>query len=352
RLDELRNDITRETPACFEPTIDYVVTKVPRFAFEKFPDADATLTTQMKSVGETMAIGRTFKESLQKALRGLETGHFGLGCDRNDRWGTSRQPDLNEISGKLATPSADRIWFIRYALKAGMTVEDIHQRSYIDRWFLNHIREIVEMEDRLRACPNLEAATASNGRLPLLLEAKQYGFPARQLAHLWHTTETDVRAVRQSHGIEATFKLVDTCAAEFEAFTPYYYSAYETPIKQLATDERRLTHIKSDPAIGVNLCSSVANLEDETRPPKDKDCIMILGGGPNRIGQGIEFDYCCCQAAFALREAGFDTIMVNSNPETVSTDYDTSDMLFFEPLTTEAVLNSADRLHAKALIVQ
>src|SRR5262249_43501494 len=161
RLDELRNDITRETPACFEPTIDYVVTKIPRFAFEKFPDADPTLTTQMKSVVETMAIGRTFKESLQKALRGLETGHFGLGCDRADRWGTPRQPDLNEISAKLATPTADRIWFIRYALKAGLSVEEIHQRSLIDRWFLDNIREIVAMEDRLRACPGLEAAVNS-----------------------------------------------------------------------------------------------------------------------------------------------------------------------------------------------
>src|SRR5262249_19888312 len=255
---------------------------------------------------ETMAIGRTFKESLQKALRGLETGHFGLGCDRNDRWGTSRQPDLNEISGKLATPSADRIWFIRYALKAGMTVEDIHQRSYIDLWFLNQTSEIVEMEDRLRACPNLEAATASNGRLPLLLEAKQYGFSDRQLAHLWHTTETDVRAVRQSHGIEATFKLVDTCAAAFEAFTPYYYSAYETPIRVLKSEIRNPKSEWSDSDFGFR----ISDLEDETRPPKDKDCIMILGGGPNRIGQGIEFDYCCCQAAFALREAGFDTIMV------------------------------------------
>jgi carbamoyl-phosphate synthase large subunit len=348
RLDELRNDITRETPACFEPTIDYVVTKVPRWAFEKFPDADPTLTTQMKSVGETMAIGRTFKESLQKALRSLETGRFGLGCDRIDRWGTARQPDLNEISGKLATPTADRVWFIRYALKAGLSVEEIYQRSMIDHWFLHNIREIVEMEDRLRACPGLEAAAQVDGGIPLLLEAKQFGFSDRQLAHVWRTTESEVRAVRRTHGIEATFKLVDTCAAEFEAFTPYYYSSYEAPIRSVKSEIRSPKSETVDSDFGFR----ISDLEDETRPPKDKDCIMILGGGPNRIGQGIEFDYCCCQAAFALREAGFDTIMVNSNPETVSTDYDTSDHLFFEPLTAEDVLNICDRMKPKGLIVQ
>src|SRR5438132_5053810 len=183
RLDELQNDITRETRACFEPTIDYVVTKVPRWAFEKFPDADATLTTQMKSVGETMAIGRTFKESLQKALRGLETGSFGLGCDRTDRWGTGQQPSIDEIVGKLATPSAERIWYLRYALKAGIAVEEIYQRTKIDRWFLHNLRELVEMEDRLRACPGLNVADASS-----LLAAKQHGFSDQQLAHIWHTT--------------------------------------------------------------------------------------------------------------------------------------------------------------------
>jgi carbamoyl-phosphate synthase large subunit len=348
RLDELKNDITRETPACFEPTIDYVVTKMPRWAFEKFPEADPTLTTQMKSVGETMAIGRTFKESLQKALRGLETGRFGLGCDRIDRWGTPRQPGLDEIMGRLATPTSERIWHIRYALKAGLSVEDIYQRSRIDRWFLHNIREIVEMEDRLRACPGLKAAASDGGTL--LLEAKQHGFADRQLAHLWKTSEAEVRRFRLAHGIEAGFKLVDTCAAEFEAFTPYYYSTYESPV----------TVVKSEiqnPKSETNPHNSdfgfrISDLEDETRPPADKDCIMILGGGPNRIGQGIEFDYCCCQAAFALREAGFDTIMVNSNPETVSTDYDTSDHLFFEPLTAEDVLNIRDRMRPKGVIVQ
>src|SRR5437762_5750289 len=221
-LDELRNDITRETPACFEPTIDYVVTKVPRFNFEKFPEAKPELTTQMKSVGETMAIGRTFKESLQKALRGLETGRFGLGCDRVDRWGTPTQPGLDEISAKLATPNHERLWFVRYALKAGLSVDDVYQRTKIDRWFLHNIREIIAMEDRLRTCPGLDAADTS-----LLLEAKQYGFSDRQLAHLWRTTESEVRRVRKGRGVEAIYKLVDTCAAEFEAFTPYYYSTYE-----------------------------------------------------------------------------------------------------------------------------
>jgi carbamoyl-phosphate synthase large subunit len=352
RLDELRNDITRETPACFEPTIDYVVTKVPRWAFEKFPDADPTLTTQMKSVGETMAIGRTFKESLQKALRGLETGRFGLGCDRIDRWGTPRQPGLDEIMGRLATPTSERIWHIRYALRAGLSVEDIHQRSHIDRWFLHNIREIVEMEDRLRACPSLDAAATPEGGMSLLLEAKQHGFSDRQLAHLWKTSEAEVRRFRQAHGVEASFKLVDTCAAEFEAFTPYYYSTYESPVS-LVSGGVVSGEWSEGPTHHSPLTTHNAPLtEDETRRPKDKDCIMILGGGPNRIGQGIEFDYCCCQAAFALREAGFDTIMVNSNPETVSTDYDTSDHLFFEPLTAEDVLNIRDRMRPAGLIVQ
>src|SRR5471032_3025161 len=224
RLDELRNDITRETPACFEPTIDYVVTKIPRWAFEKFPDADPTLTTQMKSVGETMAIGRTFKESLQKALRGLETGRFGLGCDQKDRWGTPNQPSEEEVIKSLATPNVDRIWHVRYAYKLGMTTEEIHARTNIDPWFLNNIREIIAVEDKLRACASLETASDE-----LLWEAKQHGFSDRQLATLWHTDDMLVREHRKSRGIEAVFKLVDTCAAEFEAYTPYYYSTYERP---------------------------------------------------------------------------------------------------------------------------
>ncbi|OAI40124.1 carbamoyl phosphate synthase large subunit, partial [Planctomycetaceae bacterium SCGC AG-212-D15] len=340
RLDELRNDITKETPACFEPTIDYVVTKVPRWTFEKFPEADPTLTTQMKSVGETMAIGRTFKESLQKALRGLETGRFGLGCDRHDRWGTANQPSMDEIIAKLATPNAERVWYIRLAMKAGLSVDDIHRRTRIDPWFLHNIREIVDMEERLRGCPDVDSASAD-----LMLEAKQMGFSDRQLATLWHTYEREVRRVRKEKGVEPVFKLVDTCAAEFEAYTPYYYSTYEAGAAHVVqAGERqgdRETRRQGDLAY-----------EDETRPLGEKQRIMILGGGPNRIGQGIEFDYCCCQAAFALRQAGYETIMVNSNPETVSTDYDTSDHLFFEPLTTEDVLNICDRMKPSGLIVQ
>jgi len=348
RLDELKNDITRETPACFEPTIDYVVTKVPRFNFEKFPDADPTLTTQMKSVGETMAIGRTFKESLQKALRGLETGRFGLGCDRNDHWGTPQQPPMEEIRAKLATPNAERIWYIRYAFKAGLTLEDIHQRTRIDPWFLHNLRDIIELEDELRDVPAPTVRGAFAGELPadaaaafqqLLLRAKQHGFSDMQLATIWHVTQFEVRRLRKACRVEPVYKVVDTCAAEFEAFTPYYYSTYEAPVA--VVDEH-----------GTRTDDHLRAPEDETKPPSGKERIMILGGGPNRIGQGIEFDYCCCQAAFALRQAGFETIMVNSNPETVSTDYDTSDHLFFEPLTAEDVLNICDRMQPKGLIVQ
>ncbi len=316
RLHELPNDITRETRACFEPTIDYVVTKIPRFAFEKFPEADATLTTQMKSVGETMAIGRTFKESFQKALRGLEVGSFGFGCDGKDLWGTPQQPSEEEIRAKLATPNAERVWYLRYALKSGMSVDQIYELTHIDPWFLDNLAELVEMEDRLRAAGSLDAVDDAQ-----LREAKQFGFSDRQLATLFCTTEQEVRAERKRRGVVATFKAVDTCAAEFEAYTPYYYSTYEE--------------------------------EDET-PAKQpgRRRIMILGGGPNRIGQGIEFDYCCCHASFALREMGIESVMVNSNPETVSTDYDTSDLLFFEPLTAEDVMNIYDRLQPDGVIVQ
>lgn len=325
-LDELKNDITRETPACFEPTIDYVVTKVPRFNFEKFPEADATLTTQMKSVGETMAIGRTFKESLQKALRGLEVSRFGIGCDRNDLWGTDLQPSMDDIGRKLATPNSERIWYVRYAFKAGLSIEDVHRRSKIDPWFLQQIMDLVMLEEKLKQCPSLEAATPD-----LILEAKQNGFIDRQLSNLWNTTENAIRAKRKQLGIEAVFKSVDTCAAEFEAFTPYYYSTYE----------------RRPYAIGGSELS-----ENEIRPFTGKKRVIILGGGPNRIGQGIEFDYCCVQAVKALRAHGYETIMVNSNPETVSTDYDTSDHLFFEPLTVEDVLNIVDVVQPFGVIVQ
>lgn len=332
RLDELKNDITRETPACFEPTIDYVVTKIPRWNFEKFPDADPTLTTQMKSVGETMAIGRTFKESFQKALRGLETGRFGLGCDRYDKWGTERMPNREAINKGLSTPNEDRPWFIRYALKSGMSIAEVHERTQrIDPWFLHQIQEILDVEEKIRQIPDL--ATAQKQDASFWLEVKQHGFSDRQLSWIWRCSDLEVRKTRIEKGVEASFKLVDTCAAEFEAFTPYYYSSYEAPIEQLGEE------------------STIA-LDDETRPQEGKDRIMILGGGPNRIGQGIEFDYCCCQAAFALHNAGYETIMVNSNPETVSTDYDTSDHLFFEPLTVEDVLNICDRMKPKGVIVQ
>ena len=347
RLDELRNDITRETPACFEPTIDYVVTKVPRWAFEKFPDADPTLTTQMKSVGETMAIGRTFKESLQKALRGLETGRFGLGCDRADLWGTPRQPSPEEIVAKLATPTAERIWFIRYAFKAGLSIDEVYGHTRIDRWFLNNLYEIIALEDRLRAAaPAHRPGALEEVPTELLLQAKQYGFSDMQLGTLWNATQFEIRRLRLARGVVASYKLVDTCAAEFEAYTPYYYSTYESPSKS------EIRNPKSENEGSGSDFGFSSETEDETRPPSGKDRIMILGGGPNRIGQGIEFDYCCCQAAFALREMGYETIMVNSNPETVSTDYDTSDHLFFEPLTTEDVLNICDRMQPKGLIVQ
>ena len=316
RLDEIHNDITRETLACFEPTIDYVVTKIPRWTFEKFPDADATLTVQMKSVGETMAIGRTFKESLQKALRGLEIGHFGLGGGKKDLWGTIAQPSIDEIEQKLATPNCDRIFYVRYALKAGLSVADIHRLSDIDPWFLDQISQLCETEVEIRKISRLQDANVD-----FLRQIKRQGYSDKQLSFWWDASETDVRKYRKGLGVAAVFKSVDTCAAEFEAYTPYYYSTYED--------------------------------EDEApRPRSDKRRIMILGGGPNRIGQGIEFDYCCCQASYALRELGIETIMVNSNPETVSTDYDTSDLLFFEPLTTEDVLNICDRLQPEGVIVQ
>ncbi|MEE2684777.1 MAG: carbamoyl-phosphate synthase large subunit [Planctomycetota bacterium] len=316
RLHELPNDITRETMACFEPTIDYVVTKVPRFAFEKFPEADATLTTQMKSVGETMAIGRTFKESFQKALRGLEVGSFGFGCDSKDEWNTESQPTEDEIRARLATPGDQRVWYLRYAIKSGFSMDEIYSLTGIDPWFLDQLAEIVELEDQLAAIGQLDGVDDV-----LLRKAKQCGFSDRQLATLLGSNEIEVRAWRKQLGVVATFKSVDTCAAEFEAYTPYFYSTYEQ--------------------------------EDET-PPREagKKRVIILGGGPNRIGQGIEFDYCCCHASFALREMGIESVMVNSNPETVSTDYDTSDMLFFEPLTSEDVLNICDRLEPDGVIVQ
>lgn len=321
RLHELPNDITRETTACFEPSIDYVVTKIPRFAFEKFPEASSLLTTQMKSVGETMAIGSTFKESFQKALRGLEVGAFGFGSDSKDLWGTDQQPDEDEIRAQLQQAGPERVWHLRYAFKSGMSVDDVFQLTGIDPWFLDNLHEIVETEERLRAAAKTSGSALAELDVTLLRTAKRQGFSDRQIATIYGCSEMQVRKERLGHGIRVAFKSVDTCAAEFEAYTPYFYSTYET--------------------------------EDEA-PTKRTDGkrIMILGGGPNRIGQGIEFDYCCCHASFALRELGIESVMVNSNPETVSTDYDTSDLLFFEPLTVEDVLNICDRVEPDGVIVQ
>ncbi|MEI6351352.1 MAG: carbamoyl-phosphate synthase large subunit [Verrucomicrobiota bacterium] len=311
-LDEVKNDITRETPASFEPTIDYCVVKIPRFAFEKFPQADPTLTTQMKSVGEAMSIGRTFKESLQKCLRSLEIGRFGLGGDGKSLPSLKADGtwDIDLITSKLATPNFLRIFYIRYALLAGFDIEQIFDLTKIDRWFLLQIKQLV----------NEEVIYDNNPAQIPLWRAKKLGFSDRQLAHFANTTEADIRAQRKAVGILPTYRLVDTCAAEFEAYTPYYYSTYGD--------------------------------ENETRPSDGRKKVMILGGGPNRIGQGIEFDYCCVHASFALRAAGFETIMVNSNPETVSTDYDTSDRLYFEPLTLEDVLNIYEREECWGAIVQ
>ena len=316
-LDEITNDITRETPACFEPTIDYVVTKVPRFTFEKFPAADATLTTQMKSVGEVMAIGRTFKESLQKALRSLEIGVSGFDSRlfdlRNETRRALTAKEQKLLQEKLRVPNCDRIWYVADALRNGMTVEEIFSLTFIDPWFLHNIRQIIEKEEELK---RLDPTTISR---EALREAKQYGFSDKTLAILWDTSEDKVRELRWSLNIRPVYKRVDTCAAEFVAYTPYLYSTYEDECEAEPTDRRK---------------------------------IMILGGGPNRIGQGIEFDYCCVHGVFALAEDGFETIMVNCNPETVSTDYDTSDRLYFEPLTFEDVLEIVNVEKPVGVIVQ
>jgi carbamoyl-phosphate synthase large subunit len=391
-LDEIKNDITRETPASFEPTIDYVVTKIPRFTFEKFPQTDATLTTQMKSVGEAMAIGRTFKESLQKALRSLEVGAWGFGGGSaewkdpspavilslsKDQLPTTSQklpsitassaspnpvnlfnpvqnsprppvPPRDVIRHKLVVPNAERIFYIRHAMRAGFSNEEIFNLAKIDPWFLAQLRELVDEEEALFRWPQEIAFMVENekrehpdsveispytfrrsdntessivgGNASGIIHAKSLGFSDRQIAAAWGMTEKQIRDWRDEIGIHPSYRLVDTCAAEFEAYTPYYYSTYDNGL-----DEVRKT---------------------------DKKKIMILGGGPNRIGQGIEFDYCCVHAAFALREIGYETIMVNSNPETVSTDYDTSDKLFFEPLTLEDVLNICHAEKPDGIIVQ
>ncbi|MGD8251799.1 MAG: carbamoyl-phosphate synthase large subunit [Desulfobacterales bacterium] len=315
-LDEIPNDITGETMASFEPTLDYCVVKIPRWTFEKFPETRDFLTTAMKSVGETMSIGRTFKEALQKGLRSLEISRYGLGADGKDT-GDARSAagdpyTAAEIEAGLTTPNSQRIFFLRHAIREGISLEAIHEMTGIDPWFLFQIRQIVDMEKEI-------AAQGRGLSDDLLQKAKSWGFSDIQIAHLTGGREADIRDRRKRLGIVPVYKLVDTCAAEFRAATPYYYSTYE--------------------------------IENEARVSDDRK-VMILGGGPNRIGQGIEFDYCCVHASFALREEGVESIMVNSNPETVSTDYDTSDKLYFEPLTKEDVLHIVDTEKPSGVIVQ
>jgi len=312
-LDEIPNDITGETMASFEPTLDYCVVKIPRWTFEKFPETPDVLTTAMKSVGEAMSIGRTFKEALQKGLRSLEIGRFGLGADGRESVGENGGPPTRaEIEQHLATPNSKRIFYLHNALLAGMTIESIYELTGIDPWFLYQMRQIVEMETRL-------AEQAGAPDADLFRKAKSWGFSDVQIAHLTGSDELQVRELRAKLGITPVYKLVDTCAAEFKAATPYYYSTYEEEDEARVSDQRK---------------------------------VMILGGGPNRIGQGIEFDYCCVHASFALREMGVESIMVNSNPETVSTDYDTSDKLYFEPLTGEDVIHIAASEKPLGVIVQ
>ena len=313
-LDEIRNDITRETPACFEPTIDYVVVKMPRFTFEKFPQAKDLLTPQMKSVGEAMAIGRTFKESLQKAMRSLEIGSFGFE-PRIELSPGQRDYALDTVREKLRNPNSQRLWYLGDAIRLGMPAEEIYRLTYFDPWFVEKIREIVVADEEISTCRGMLTGVQAE----TMQRWKQMGFADARIAALTGGSEDQVRQLRKSQHIEAVFCAVDTCGAEFKAYTPYLYSTYEG--------------------------------QDESNPTRRKK-IMILGGGPNRIGQGIEFDYCCVHAAFALREDGYETIMVNCNPETVSTDYDTSDKLYFEPLTMEEVMNIVDRENPDGVIVQ
>lgn len=314
-LDELRNDITQKSSACFEPTIDYVVTKMPRFTFEKFAAADSTLTTQMKSVGEAMSIGKTFKQSFQKACRSMETGRYGFGADGKDEKYTEASDEL--VAAELKRPNAERFYYIRAAFKRGWSQEKVTELTGMDPWFIKEFAELAAYEEEIKTAGNLEGL---KNDLPLFRQVKEMGYSDRQIAHLLGATEAEVRAARIEVELLPVYGSVDTCAAEFSAETPYYYSTY-----------------------GDNC---------ELRPESDKKKVMILGGGPNRIGQGIEFDYCCVHASFALQDAGFETIMVNSNPETVSTDYDSSDKLFFEPLTLEDVLNIYHSEKVWGVIVQ
>lgn len=331
-LDEIPNDITKETPASFEPTIDYCVVKIPRWDFEKFKGVDETLGVQMKSVGEAMAIGRTFKEALQKALRSLEQGRFGLGADGKDlfEWREltpQKKASLRKkVVDQLKMPRPQNIFYLRYAFQLGIELDELHRITHIDPWFLYNIRQIVELERELYSYRPVadKQAKLRKDHIPspvtreIMLKAKQYGFSDRQLAHIWGTTEKSVRQLRKSLGVIPSFKVVDTCAAEFEAYTPYYYSTYDEENESVRSGNKK---------------------------------VVILGGGPNRIGQGIEFDYCCVHGVYALKEEGVETIMINCNPETVSTDYDTTDKLYFEPLTLEDVLNICDHEQPDGVIV-
>ena len=325
-LDEIPNDITKKTPSSFEPTIDYCVVKIPRWDFEKFKGVDPTLGVQMKSVGEAMAIGRTFKESFQKALRSLEQGRSGLGADGKDIVDVhelgeeERSAWRRRVLDQLRMPKPDNVFYLRYAFQLGVSVEEAADVTRIDPWFLSNMKQIVEHEEELRS---IASKGTSDGEVPQLsrgqfLKAKQYGFSDRQLAHLWKTTESKVRKARLAAGVQAVFKTVDTCAAEFEASTPYHYSTYEQENESSSSDRRK---------------------------------VIILGGGPNRIGQGIEFDYCCVHGVMALEEEGIESVMINCNPETVSTDYDTTDKLYFEPLTLEDVLNICEHERPEGVIV-
>ncbi len=355
-LEEIPNDITKETPASFEPTIDYVVTKFPRFAFEKFPEADVTLTTQMKSVGEVMSIGRTFNESLQKALRSLEIGSYGFEGIR---------VSSSELKARLKMPNAERIWYVAQALRNGMSVDELYSLTMIDPWFLNKIRDILSTEDEIEVYAKGIKSEKTKSLAPYLLpkdllaEAKVKGFSDRAIAGLLKVTEEDIRHLRSLWNIRAVYKMVDTCAAEFKAHTPYLYSTYERPFYRIQDAGRRTQDTPLDPSSprgefkgeGAMRIVNHASVENESDPTARRK-VIILGSGPNRIGQGIEFDYCCVHAVFALKELGYETIMVNCNPETVSTDYDTADRLYFEPLTIEDVLNIIDTEKPDGVIVQ
>jgi len=348
-LDEIPNDITRETPASFEPAIDYVVTKFPRFTFEKFPDADSTLTIQMKSVGEAMSIGRTFKESLGKALRSMEIDSYGF---------ENVDVSVDELKARLKIPKSDRIWHVAQSFRLGMSIEEVHELTNIDPWFLYNIRQIIEVEDKItkQSAKNADLLISPE----MLREAKEHGLSDRRIAGLLATDEKSVREERKKNKIVPLYKLIDTCAAEFKAYTPYLYSTYERPFYKLEVGSKEL-EVKekiSESVTDANFPFPISRFPSPTfkieceAAPTQRKKIIILGSGPNRIGQGIEFDYCCVHAVYALRELGFEAIMINCNPETVSTDYDTSDKLYFEPLTLEDVMSIIEKEKPEGVVVQ